>query len=343
MIRAGCDLSRLDMTRPVGAAVYAAGVLEALRAAGVEVSAGAAVGAMDGRGAPRQWAQGAGRVDVTLCLDGRFRAARGTRTVTAVLDLGHLFERRAYGPAEWLAQNWRVASATRRSDHLLAPSPAVADALVRYLRVPPERVTVFEVVPGPAFRRCGRAQVEEVRRRFGLPERYFLFVGRRSRRKHLGLLARAWADAAPHLGPDVGLVLAGPGTGGVPGALDLGYVDREALPPLLTGAIAWLNPSLYEGSALGAREAMACGAPPVVAATGATPRAVDRAGVVLEPRRVSDWAAAMVGLARRPETRASLGAAGLKAIAELRARRDRSEPLLRALAGPDRPRTARAG
>jgi glycosyltransferase involved in cell wall biosynthesis len=322
------EFSRLNMQRPAGAAVYAGFVRDLLDGSGE-------IDLVDGRQAAR--------ADVILSLDGRFRAGRGQRTVTAILDLGHLFERGGYGLGEWLRQNWRVASAVRRSDHLLAPSEAVAFGLERYLRAPASRITVLPAVPRTCFRRPSREATEAVRRQLGLPPRYFLFVGSRSRRKNLGLLAAAWARAAPELGPDVGLVLAGPGGGakGRPrsdapaGVLDLGYVVLERLPPLLAGAVAWLGPSLYEGSPVGALEALACGTPALVAGTGAQPRAVGMAGLVLDPHDPAQWAQALVAVACSPELRSRLSTAALRSAADLRDARPEVEPLIRALRGVD--------
>ena len=306
------------MERPAGPAVYASTMLDLLRqSASVEV-----VG--------REGTHGA---DVILSLDGRFRAGRGQRIVTAVLDLGYLFERSGYSWWEWLAQNWRVASAVRRSDHLLAPSAAVRFGLERYLRVRPARVTVVEAMPRACFRRTARQDVEAMRERLGLPARYFLFVGSRVRRKNLALLAKAWQLAAPALGPDVGLVLAGAGSAGVAGARDLGFVPLEHLPGLITGAVAWVNPSLYEGSSIGALEALACGAPALVAGTGAQAHAVGDAGLILDPHQASQWAEAIVTVAGDPAVRGRLGVAALKAAADLRAQAPRSEELLQALLG----------
>jgi glycosyltransferase involved in cell wall biosynthesis len=307
------------MERPVGPAVYASFVLDLLARSGE-------VDVVDG--------SGVGDADVILSLDGRFRAGRGQRTVTAVLDLGHLLERRGYGAGEWLAQHWRVASAVRRSDHLLAPSEAVAFGLERYLRTPAARVTVLAPQPRPCFRRPPRERVDELRRTLGLPPRYFLFVGSRARRKNLALLAEAWRRAEASLGTGTGLVLAGPGVaGGVPGARDLGWVPLERLPALLAGAVAWVGPSLYEGSAIGAQEAMACGTPPLVAGTGAQARAVGTAGLVLDPHDADEWAAALVAVAGDEGLRARLAASSLKAAAELREAAPRWERARSALLG----------
>jgi glycosyltransferase involved in cell wall biosynthesis len=308
------------MQRPTGPAVYASFVVDLLaRASDVQL-----VGGRD-----------AARADLILSLDGRFRAGHGRRSVTAVYDLGYLFERRGYGRLEWLSVNWRVASAARRSDHLLAPSEAVAFGLRRYLRASPGRITVLAATPRACFRRPRREQVEALTRELGLPETYYVYVGSRSRRKNLGLLAEAWAAAMPQLGPGVVLVLAGPGGPGaaVPGTIDLGYVSLERLPELIAGAIAWVSPSLYEGSAVGALEAMAVGTPPIVAGTGAVAHAVGTSGLILDPHDPAQWCRALVAMASSPELRQSLSAGGLRAVAELREPAPQPEALAAELLG----------
>jgi glycosyltransferase involved in cell wall biosynthesis len=312
-LRLACETGGLDLDDPVGPAVYARFVRDLLLShPDVE---------------PAQIRD----ADAILSLDGRFRAGRGQRTVTAVHDLAHLLARGALSRREWLRQNWQVASAVRRSDHLLVPSTAVRLGLVERLRVAEERITVLAPLPPSTVRRAKPAEVRALKEDLDLPERYFLFLGTGSRRKNLGLLARAWEAARPDLPESVGLVLAGRGATGVPGARELGYVASDRLPPLLSGAIAWLNPSLYEGCAIGPLEAMACGAPPVVAATGAQPRAVDRAGLVLDAHDPAPWAEAMTALAGSPDFRTSLANACLKAIAEAREHPPDPGPLLEQL------------
>ncbi|MDQ6771478.1 MAG: glycosyltransferase [Candidatus Dormibacteraeota bacterium] len=315
-VRVRCALGRLELARPAGAERYALAVVDALRRSGrLEVVEDPAASA-----------------PAVLSLDGRFRSAPMT-AVTVVDDLGHLFRRSAYQPRDWLAQNWRVASAARRSDAVLVPSDAVRSGLESRLRLAPARAVTFEILPGPTFRRPQREDVAALRRALGLPPRYLLFVGTRSRRKNLRLLARAWARARPRLGDGAGLVLAGKGAGTVAGSRDLGYVDLERLPLLLAGAVAFVSPSFYEGSAIGALEAIACGTPPIVSLTGAPPRAVDRAGIILDADDEEAWAESMVALAAATDLRPSLAAAGLKTIAERRAQPPSEEALVQALTG----------
>lgn len=318
-LRVACFLPPGPQARPTGAAVYARYVRDRL----LETQQ---VDLVDGR-APN---------DAILSLDGRFRAGRGQPTVTVVVQAGHLLSRRAYTPRAWLIQNWRVASAARRSTSVLVPSLAMSWALTARLHVPEQRVVRLDPLPAPAFRRSARADLDRVRQRIRLPERYFLYVGSRARRKNLDFLARVWLQVSAQLGPDVQLVLAGPQRGGLDGAghvLDAGWVVGDELPALLTGAIAYLNPSLYEGQGVGAMEAMACGTPALVAASGALPRTVDQGGLVLDAHEPSQWCDAMLAVAGRQEVRRELSANALKLTAERRAHPPDIGPLLRALEG----------
>ncbi len=319
-LRVACFEPGVTEARPTGSVVYSRQIKERLLDTG-------AVELVGGR-APN---------DAILSLDGRFRAGRGQPTVTAITHAGHLLTRAAYTPPEWLAQNWRVASAARRSTSVLVPSTAVRWALANRLRLPERRVVVVEPLPGPVFRRSSRTDLEALRRQCRLPDRYFVYVGSRARRKNLRFLARVWSVVSAQLEPEIELVLAGPQHGGLPGlprVRDLGWVAEEQLPALLSGAIAYLNPSLYEGHALGAMQAMACGTPALVAATGALPRTVDQGGLVLDAHEPSQWQDAMLTLARRQDVRRELSANALKLTAERRAHPPDVGPLLRALGVP---------
>lgn len=299
----------------MGAAAYAAHVLERLQ----EFEEVKLVGAVE---EPRS--------DALLNLDGHFRAGHGQPVITTVLDLGPLFAPRVYGARERLGLRWRVASAARRSHHVLAPSTAVQTGLEQYLRLPPSRVTVLPPLPAAHFHRAARADVEDLRSRLQLPARYFLFLGSRSPRKNLALLAEAWKRARIE---DVGLVLAGPGDEGITDALDVGYVPNEQLAALLSGALGWLNPSLYEGSAIGALEAMACGTAVLAAATGAQAHAVGLNGLLLPTNNPDEWARALKAVSTDPTLRARLSAAGLRKVRELTGSPPGVRPLVMALAG----------
>ena len=107
----------------------------------------------------------------------------------------------------------------------------------------------------------GPQEVAEVRRRFGLPEQYLLWVGgmlHPERRKRVADMA-----AAPRRLP---LVLVGPArpwAHELPDVTLTGQVSDDELAALYTGAHALVFPSDDEGFGLPTVEALACGTPVV--------------------------------------------------------------------------------
>lgn len=102
-------------------------------------------------------------------------------------------------------------------------------------------------------------------------------------------------------GIDVHLVLSGARGGAFPAlsrpippfVRDLGHLRRRDLHAVLAGAKALVFPSLFEGFGIPLLEAMYAGVPVIASRSAAIPEVVGRAGVLLEPRDVPGWAAAI--------------------------------------------------
>jgi glycosyltransferase involved in cell wall biosynthesis len=62
---------------------------------------------------------------------------------------------------------------------------------------------------------------------------------------------------------------------------------------LYRGAIAYVDPSLYEGFGLQAAEALACGTPVIASNRTSLPEVVGDAGILLDPHDVAGFAGAM--------------------------------------------------
>ena len=128
------------------------------------------------------------------------------------------------------------------------------------------------------------AQVAQVRRDHGLPERFVLFVGTLEPRKNLRRLAAAVAV----LGGELPLVVAGPDGWGsaepVTGDVRfLGFVPAGELPALYAAATVLAYPSEWEGFGLPVAEAMAQGTPVVTSAGRSTEEVAGGAAVLVDP------------------------------------------------------------
>jgi Glycosyl transferases group 1/Glycosyltransferase Family 4 len=220
------------------------------------------------------------------------------RCIVAVHDLAHL-----RSGLLGFGRRFSTAFATSRSDGVVAPSEAVAEALVSYLRVAPDRVTVVQPGLEPGFTRTSAAEAIALRTELGLPERYLLAYGDGD------LAQRAWSAAAtPSEG--AGLVL-----------VERLQVDRERLPALLSGAVGVLLCESLNGCPIRALQAMACGSPPVVPDDGAFPEVVRDAGLTIRSGQVADWSEAISALYRSRPLRIQLSARGRELAAGLSAER----------------------
>jgi glycosyltransferase involved in cell wall biosynthesis len=160
------------------------------------------------------------------------------------------------------------------------------------------------------------AQVDEVRARFDLGERYVLFVGTLEPRKNLPVVLDAFARVAR---PGLTLALAGPDgwnedlrrlIGDRTDVRPLGFVDDSDLAALYEGAAAFCYPSLLEGFGLPVLEAMAQGAPVVTAAGTSTEELVDGIGAAVDPGDAQAVADALTTVLDDPPEAERQGAAG---------------------------------
>jgi glycosyltransferase involved in cell wall biosynthesis len=181
----------------------------------------------------------------------------------------------------------------QRARRLIAVSAHAAAETTRLLGVPAERVNVVYHGVDPVFHPLPPDKVAAFRQRYGLPERYVLFVGTLEPRKNLVRLVEAFAHVYDGR---VGLVLAG-GKGWLTDdlfarveALGLaravifpGYVMNEELPLWYNAATAVAYPSVYEGFGLTVLEAQACGTPVLTSNVSSLPEAAGDAALMADP------------------------------------------------------------
>jgi glycosyltransferase involved in cell wall biosynthesis len=151
--------------------------------------------------------------------------------------------------------------AVQRAVRVIVPTRAVAGDAERELGIPSERIAVIGEAAAPAMRRRADAEVEAVRARYNLPERYLLWVGGLripDPRKRVAALARAKRTM-----PLVLVGAAGRWARELPDVILTGVVDDDELAAIYTGAHALVFPSEDEGFGLPPVEALACGTPVV--------------------------------------------------------------------------------
>lgn len=221
-----------------------------------------------------------------------------------------------------------VRATARRAAHVIAPSEYTRRDLVETYGLDPARVTAVPLAVSPRFRRVEEAaELERVRRLYGIAGEYVLAVGSIQPRKNLARLVRAYS--ALRRGRGKGnlpqLVLVGKRAWlygdtlkviedeGLAGAVVLtGYVREEDLPALYSGALCFAYPSFYEGFGLPPLEAMSCGAPVLTGNLTSLPEVVGDAGLTVDPFDEGAIASALARLVDDDALRADLRERGLK-------------------------------
>lgn len=186
----------------------------------------------------------------------------------------------------------------RHADHIVTVSEFSKQEIMKYLRVPEEKVTVVPNAVDHAVYHPGytKAQIQKVLGKYGIKGEYFLYLGTIEPRKNLERLIGAYGKLCRERAHAPQLVLAG-GRGWLcegiyqkacrmdmgDQILFTGYVRQEDSPALMCGAKAFVFPSLYEGFGMPPLEAMACGTPVIASNTASMPEVMGDAGMLVDP------------------------------------------------------------
>lgn len=263
--------------------------------------------------------------DVVHFTNGMLPLASPVPTVVTIHDMS-LTMYPAFHPMRRVLLNRPLVNlAARRADAIITVSEAAKRDIVRLYGLDPCRVHVVHEAAAPSFRVMRDPfELQRVRERYGLAERFILYVGTIEPRKNLPKLIEAFARRRvagdlPHQ-----LVCAGPYgwlSADIESQIDrlrvrdavrfTGYVPFDDLPALYNLAEMFVFPSVYEGFGLPVIEAMACGTPVVIGRVAALQEVAGDAAECVDPLSVESLGDAIVTLARSRERREDLTRRGL--------------------------------
>jgi alpha-1,3-rhamnosyl/mannosyltransferase len=249
----------------------------------------------------------------------------GVPTVLTAYDVIPLAYPYYYTAAQRLIFRLAHRLALKAARMTLAISEATKVDLVRRLGAPPDRIRVTPLAADPRFTPQSTAAIQTVRDKYGLPDRYLLYVGSNKPHKNLTRLVSAFASRQLPTA-DLQLIIAGSWDNRYPEAKQLaaqhdhirflGSINEADLPALYGGALAFAFVSKYEGFGLPPLEAMACGAPVLASNTSSLPEVIGDAGLLVDPHEVSAIAAALARLIDDEQLRADLKQRGLARAAQ---------------------------
>lgn len=257
-----------------------------------------------------------GGVDVFFMPNLNFSAfSRKTRVVVTAHDLS--FER--YPETfSWKRRLWHMLvnfrALIRRAHRVIAVSDSTRDDLVSRLGTNPRKINVIPSGISERFVRMSRNDpaLLDVKRRYRLPYRFFLFVGTIEPRKNVIAIAEAF-DALVSAGECTGysLVIAGVHGWKWRGIRReirqlssrstirfLGFVRDHDRPALYNLSSVFVSPSLYEGFGFPALEAALCGVPVLVSHGSSFPETLGGGSIAVDHFRSNELFQAMRELVR---------------------------------------------
>ena len=257
---------------------------------------------------------------------------KSCRVVVTVHDLiGMLFPNQKGWPSRFYWGKW-LPRRIKKADFLIAVSEHTRKDAVRYLGVPENKIKVIHSSGHEGFSPIHNPlSLQEMRGRFGIREKYFLCVGTLEPRKNLPRVIQTFARFRREVlsGKDCQLVVVGSKDFAhgkffqeMTGGKDLssediiftGYVKRQDLNALYSGAVAFLFPSLYEGFGFPVLEAMASGTPVLTSDRTSLPEVVGEAAIKVNPEDITAICEGMRLLARDEKMRQELIQKGFERI-----------------------------
>ena len=206
-------------------------------------------------------------------------------TVTTIHDLAYAKYPETVHPLIRHTQSLRLSRIVKHGNHIIADSLSTKNDLIEKYQLLDSQIDV--VYPGLSqeYFPQSELEIERVKTKYNLPNKFVLSLGTQEPRKNLERLIQATA------GLSIPLVIAGKYGWGKkienPSHVTvLGFVDEADLPALYSSATVFCYPSLYEGFGFPVLEAMACGTPVVTSNISSLPEVTGEAAVLVDPLNI---------------------------------------------------------
>lgn len=210
----------------------------------------------------------------------------------------------------------RPKKEAKEADAIVAVSKFTRGQLIDEYGIEKKKIKVTYEAAGDNLRPIDLPKgFEIIKRKYGLPENYFLCLSTLEPRKNIAGIIEAYLAWQEDTRVDVGLVIAGKKYPEIfsetklkkhPNIHLTGFIDEEDKALLYQHSLAFLYPSFYEGFGLPILEAMQCGTPVITSNATAMPEVAGDAALLVNPNEPKELRNAMHEIYRDEQLRESL-------------------------------------
>ncbi len=196
---------------------------------------------------------------------------------------------------------WIQSILAKRMKAVITDSEHSKSDIIEFLSIPQEKIYVIPLGVDKEFKPATIQKIKSVQKTYSLPEKYLLYVGDVNPNKNLQVLLKVVAKLKVNLVivsrafekellPEIvnlRKIISELGINNLVKVLPSVQMDPvDDLAAIYSGALIYVQPSLYEGFGLPVLEAMACGVPVVSSNASSLPEVTGDAALLVKPTEI---------------------------------------------------------
>lgn len=251
-----------------------------------------------------------------------FFVSKKIKIITIVHDVSFKVFPQLVGKLDLFFMNVLIPISLRRADKIIGVSKFTADEILKYYKVDENKVDwIHNAVADNFFEDYSQEQLEAVRKKYNLPEKFILYIGTLQPRKNLPALIEAYIKIPTEKRQGLDLVLAGGKGHNFDAQINEfirnyvlrdhvflpGFIDEADKPQIFKLAHAFCSPSLYEGFGIPVLEAMTSGVPALASKIPPHIEIVEDSALLFDMNNPADFSEKLTQIVSNDSLRFDLG------------------------------------